>query len=904
MGPSRVICSLMITWYAAIPAVGADQRPPPPSAAEIAEASEHLGNVRFAVREEAAKLLWRAGADAIETLERAAKSDDLERCRRAEIILERIRLGLLPGSPPEVVKLLKQYRTAAPGNKEALLNRLFKLKQYETVLDLLYQDRDEKVLLSAFYELVRKIRVPIAQSLMEGDEFRTETLLKLMSRADPSGDGIRNYAYYLINQGKADDAVVHLQGLKSRRDVHQSRLLARIFQMRGKSRESREIAESAGDIQLLNELDLRLQDWKALAARADTFVHFGDCEEFAFSLVFNKWAGNEAEVRSAVAGLRALAERDPDRRWECCKVLMLAELWPEAIELMQPLEEDLFKLRADRLEFRKAFEAMGIPFVPHDAVHWFSKRAEELDQSQVAALRHSSLGNRLTRIYFQLGERDAARGLLDSVADVAARDALRDPYPYRRQTALTTEYELGWRQDAERRAIAWSADDTFATSAIIVFYRDQWVTVGEFRKFLRTRFPHDTTPMTWNRLKELWSPGQGLPTAGLSVADLTGAANRLAKAPPSLEVASQLRAFAELCIRRNEPEHAVQFFLMESKAVEEFKAAEIAAGKYLDNSPLPQEAQAYLNIGDIHFKQGRWSAAADAYEQARERSKTHPIAPYLKGRSLIASGQGDDGRKLVQAALRLPLADTQLRGTFAHELEKRGLSDEAADQWDTILRFGRYDIDALFVDDVVQSRAIQLAEQDPIQAAALWRFFLVRCLRSNSGIDYVKACPRIIAQARTASAVGLIQAGRLDEAIVEAQLAQTARPADSLFVETIVPKLDTANRRRDADALFFTAYERIDDACRDFPRSARHHNDAARMAARCDRRLDEALVHVQEAVRLEPNNVGYWETCAEVYFHRGDKEQAAIAAQRAIRLEPSNAESRQRLSRFQETSGN
>lgn len=73
IGPSRVICSLMITWYAAIPAVGADQRPPPPSAAEISEASEHLGNVRFAVREEAAKLLWRAGADAIETLERASK---------------------------------------------------------------------------------------------------------------------------------------------------------------------------------------------------------------------------------------------------------------------------------------------------------------------------------------------------------------------------------------------------------------------------------------------------------------------------------------------------------------------------------------------------------------------------------------------------------------------------------------------------------------------------------------------------------------------------------------------------------------------------------------------------------------------------------------------------------------
>lgn len=76
------------------------------------------------------------------------------------------------------------------------------------------------------------------------------------------------------------------------------------------------------------------------------------------------------------------------------------------------------------------------------------------------------------------------------------------------------------------------------------------------------------------------------------------------------------------------------------------------------------------------------------------------------------------------------------------------------------------------------------------------------------------------------------------------------------------------------------------------------------MAARCDRRLDEALVHAQEAVRLEPSNVGYWETCAEVHYHRGDKEQAAIAAQRAIRLEPSNAESRQRLSRFQETSGN
>ena len=69
-----------------------------------------MGDLKPAVREAAADALWAMGRDAEPALQAASRSDDPEVAERAGALLERLRFGLYPGSPPALVKLLAQYR--------------------------------------------------------------------------------------------------------------------------------------------------------------------------------------------------------------------------------------------------------------------------------------------------------------------------------------------------------------------------------------------------------------------------------------------------------------------------------------------------------------------------------------------------------------------------------------------------------------------------------------------------------------------------------------------------------------------------------------------------------------------------------------------------------------------------
>jgi tetratricopeptide (TPR) repeat protein len=123
-------------------------------------------------------------------------------------------------------------------------------------------------------------------------------------------------------------------------------------------------------------------------------------------------------------------------------------------------------------------------------------------------------------------------------------------------------------------------------------------------------------------------------------------------------------------------------------------------------------------------------------------------------------------------------------------------------------------------------------------------------------------------------------------------------PDDPDFVAKVLPQLVAAGRQADADRLFdetWAVYERI---CRTYPRSSRHHNSLAWLAARCDRRLDAALLHAQEALRLEPNKPAFLDTLAEAHSRRGEREEALALEANAVQLEPANKHFQKQLHRF------
>src|SRR5439155_20766797 len=86
----------------------------------------------------------------------------------------------------------------------------------------------------------------------------------------------------------------------------------------------------------------------------------------------------------------------------------------------------------------------------------------------------------------------------------------------------------------------------------------------------------------------------------------------------------------------------------------------------------------------------------------------------------------------------------------------------------------------------------------------------------------------------------------------------------------------------------------------EFPSSATYCNNAAWLAARAQRKLDEALTLAEKAVALAPDEPSYHDTLAEAHFQLGDRAAAIAAAQKALDLSPQNTFFATRLKHFQD----
>jgi Flp pilus assembly protein TadD len=148
-------------------------------------------------------------------------------------------------------------------------------------------------------------------------------------------------------------------------------------------------------------------------------------------------------------------------------------------------------------------------------------------------------------------------------------------------------------------------------------------------------------------------------------------------------------------------------------------------------------------------------------------------------------------------------------------------------------------------------------------------------------------------------ALAAVDAGRFDEAQMHIQRALAAVPGDTRVAEDLVSRLEKAGRKDQADDVFRRVYQVYAETVAAFPQCALVHNNLAWTAARCGRRLDEALEHAQRAVELAPDTASYLDTLAEVCFRRGDRDAAVGHSRRAVQLRPDDETLQAQLNRFQ-----
>jgi tetratricopeptide (TPR) repeat protein len=169
----------------------------------------------------------------------------------------------------------------------------------------------------------------------------------------------------------------------------------------------------------------------------------------------------------------------------------------------------------------------------------------------------------------------------------------------------------------------------------------------------------------------------------------------------------------------------------------------------------------------------------------------------------------------------------------------------------------------------------------------------------NSGYPLV-SMEHAIAQELLARAVAELDADEVESALDRIARFERLRPAGIEVCELTYRRLVQHGRQDAAEALFERCSQRMRDHLERWPGDAGSHNNLAWMYARCDLRLEEALGHAQQAVRLSGGIATYTDTLAEAHFRLGHIDEAIELAEECVSLDPRHQHYRKQLQRFRE----
>lgn len=829
---------------------------------------ENLGDERFPVRVEASHELWLRGDVAEEALRKAASSASPEIAIRAVELLRKIDLGILPDSPPEVVRLVVAYDKASSDERVRIIRRLKELAAWRQVLKIHELERDPATLARIAPEL-KGVAIAAARELLSAEEPDFDQARRFLEMGRPEPAQLMSLADFHRMNGTLEaelERAASLAGEPGHLWRYTLHTAGGNFLDAAREAEALDMKPTAARLRLLAGDPL---PWVRHAPVPQGQIPPASLDAYRDE-VERLWEGRQPSKRLVRVLSDGVKHDLDDESWHSLSVLYALGLNREADPLFTRLSPVMAYYHFDATErVDLALEALGLdPRQPDYAGaidRDFKRYLEDPDDTEEEAARLFALAGFLE-------SRGMKKILLDHYVEPLERLGRQDP-----ERLLEAFGEL------------FSAYTRFpvATPVIPAAVSFAGEDDGRWRMVLNTLFGDtESTHAVWESFDEFQpdlSPGQRM----VLLAALLG------RLPDDGDLSSQWwewmlekAAAAKEVDQRNRYSTMLVLSVMNTDADRFLTLVERAreAGHQLSELEGDYSFGGFevLCLGAVD----RWD---DVVEHWRTRAAALPEDPvshaYLAG-SLRRAGLLDEAASTDREVDRLALGDTNAMRRIGQAYASAGDFGMARQWW---LRTAAESVDG---DTEFQYACLLLYEEakfggDWPLAAALGEMFLLQQLMMGDTHDNPLPLARARIEVETSRALSRLEAER-ERSIETLRRCHDLSLSDGSMADYFFPAMRAAGLNKLHDEWFedtWKAYKRVLER---FPGSHNTMNTAAWTASRANRRLDEAEELVVRALELLPRQAAYLDTYAEVWFARGDREKAVEWSDLAMLREPAD----------------
>ncbi|WP_254513089.1 tetratricopeptide repeat protein [Anatilimnocola floriformis] len=859
----------------------AQENPPAekPAFPSLEAAVKALGDDEFSVRQRASAYVWKVGNPALPLLEQAVKSTDPEVRLRGNLILRNLRLGITPDSPIELQIMVSQFYDGDRNARLRVINDLRQKGAFTTLFGLLKLETDAASKQLYFNSLQADIQRLAPQMIAANDWSILEQCFELGKSTDV---GRSQYVAFLSlrDQLPAELKKAEAEFAKNPADANAAILLAAMLRARGNGAQALQVATAAKTpTQLFVQgLAREQKSWEQLLGTYSTKSDVPRAELYRLGMRAScyRLLGKKEQAEETLQAVFAAAPGDDI--WYAAKIALLNDRPADALKLLTDsgLRPMAFELLVQQQRHDEALKLVGVTDETEFDAAWLSSLSGDKAVRTSRTVDRFSFAVTIAAELRLLGKQKQYAALREFLETTASVDDSRGAY----WLALARLERAPGRQKEHLKILSRAAAPNLAAVMSAAF-------TGKRLQKAQLWWETLNADGRWQEMDDH--------LFGVAVALMPKTFERFVTADwPA--IAKQAKTLANDPANTAAQRGRLHVLLAEAWAARDNRAD---AETHFEAAILadPASAEAY---GDWLFTGERWSDAAAQYGRAVAANQGNPLTWFLQGTSLIRSGDEAAGRKLLQTA-NLMCLDSPSRYQLAFALQERGLRDEAREQWQLLQKTGNPEDQYVTITN--QHLGNIIAEKEPLAAADHWEQLRFHVLKPTTNLTEQSGYLDIAHSLHRTRARGLISKEDRSPADTEAAFALLAlceqlQPGEIKLVEEFFPLLNKQGLTKEADKVFEDCFALYHSQTKQYPDSANIHNQAAWVAAICARRLDEALVLSERAVKLAPENPSYTDTLAEVHFARGNRELALEWARKAAALDPGSKFYEDRLQAF------